>query len=71
MPGFPQTPPGFQGTVLVPLSIEHREFLAVEDEMQSTIVNHKDSGLAGGLFNRYNVIKVQKIFNRKLWERYD
>lgn len=70
MPGFPATPPGFQGTVLVPLSTDHPEFLAVADELQATIVKHKDSGISGGIFDHYVVIKVQKIFNRRLWERY-
>lgn len=24
----------------------------------------------GGLFNRYNIVRIQKIQNRKLWDRY-
>jgi tankyrase len=70
MPGFPATPPGFQGTVLVDLANDHPEFLAVEDEMQSTIAEHKDGGAAGGIFSRYRLLKIQKIYNRRLWERY-
>ncbi|KRX95030.1 Tankyrase-1, partial [Trichinella pseudospiralis] len=70
MPGFPSTPVGFNGAVLVPLPADHLEFLAVEDEMQSTIVPHSDPAGAGGVFTKYNISKVQKVFNRRLWERY-
>lgn len=70
MPGFPPTEPGFQGSVVVDLPSEHPELIAVEDEMQSTIVEHRDGGSSGGTFTRYRVLKVQKIFNRRLWERY-
>lgn len=35
MPGFPPTPPGFTGTVLVDLNADHPEFLAVEDEVRA------------------------------------
>jgi len=46
------------GTMLIELGREDREFLAVEEEMQATIRNHKDNGHAGGIFSRYNIIKV-------------
>lgn len=46
------------GTMLIELCRDDREFLAVEEEMQSTIRNHRDNGHAGGNFSRYNVIKV-------------
>ena len=39
-------------------------------ELQSTIREHRDQGHAGGIFSRYNIIKIQKIRNVKLWERY-
>ena len=45
------------------------EFSAVEEEMQSTIREHRDQGHAGGLFARYKIVKIQKIRNVKLWER--
>ena len=45
------------------------EFSAVEEEMQSTIREHRDQGHAGGLFSRYKIVKIQKIRNVKLWER--
>jgi len=38
--------------------------------MQSTIREHRDGGNAGGIFNRYNVIRIQKVVNKKLRERF-
>uniref|UniRef100_A0A5S6QKX3 Poly [ADP-ribose] polymerase n=1 Tax=Trichuris muris TaxID=70415 RepID=A0A5S6QKX3_TRIMR len=70
MPGFPPSPSGSVGTVLVPLARDHIEFMAVEDEMQSTIVQHQSAACAGGLFFKYSVVKVDKVFNRRLWEKY-
>ncbi|XP_015178417.1 PREDICTED: tankyrase-2 isoform X3 [Polistes dominula] len=58
------------GTLLVDLLAEDKEFLAVEEEMQSTIRQHRDNGHAGGIFSRYNIVRIQKVQNRKLWERY-
>jgi tankyrase len=58
------------GTMLIELPREDREFLAVEEEMQATIRNHRDMGHAGGIFSRYTVVKIQKVRNPKLWERY-
>lgn len=58
------------GTLLVDLLADDKEFLAVEEEMQATIREHRDNGLAGGLFSRYNIIRIQKVQNRKLWKRY-
>ena len=83
------------GTLLVDLLAEDKEFLAVEEEMQSTIREHRDNGHSGGIFSRYNIVRVsvainslncisqsrhiiirpsnfqiQKVQNRKLWERY-
>ncbi|CAL8093333.1 unnamed protein product [Orchesella dallaii] len=58
------------GTMLIELPRDDREFLAVEDEMQATVRNHRDNGHAGGVFSRYNIIKIQKVRNPKLWERY-
>ncbi|CAG0883067.1 unnamed protein product [Cyprideis torosa] len=65
--GCPADP---QGTFLLELPSDHREFRAVQDEMQNTIRQHKDSGQSGGIFNRYRVLKVHKIRNRRLWDRY-
>ncbi|XP_076060253.1 tankyrase isoform X2 [Oratosquilla oratoria] len=57
-------------TVLIELSREDREFIAVEEEMQATIREHRDNGHAGGIFAKYNVVKIQKVRNRRLWDRY-
>ncbi len=62
--------PSSSGTIMIDLNPSDKEFKAVEDEMQMTIREHKDNGNSGGIFNRYNIIKIQKISNRKLWERY-
>ncbi|XP_028851894.1 tankyrase, TRF1-interacting ankyrin-related ADP-ribose polymerase b isoform X2 [Denticeps clupeoides] len=59
-----------QGTVLIDLSTDDKEFQSVEEEMQSTVREHRDGGNAGGVFSRYNVIKIQKVVNKKLRERY-
>lgn len=58
------------GTVLIDLSPDDKEFQSVEEEMQSTVREHRDGGHAGGIFNRYNILKIQKVCNKKLWERY-
>uniref|UniRef100_A0A8C1DF13 Tankyrase, TRF1-interacting ankyrin-related ADP-ribose polymerase b n=2 Tax=Cyprinus carpio TaxID=7962 RepID=A0A8C1DF13_CYPCA len=59
-----------QGTVLIDLAVDDKEFQSVEEEMQSTIREHRDGGNAGGVFNRYNILKIQKVVNKKLRERY-
>lgn len=46
------------GTLLVDLLTEDKEFLAVEEEMQSTIREHRDNGHSGGIFSRYNIVRV-------------
>lgn len=33
--------------------------------MQSTIREHRDGGNAGGVFSRYNIIKVRVLTNRQ------
>ncbi|KAK6638711.1 hypothetical protein RUM43_006978 [Polyplax serrata] len=57
-------------TLLVDLLTDDKEYLAVEEEMQRTVREHRDSGQSGGIFSRYNIIRIQKVQNRKLWERY-
>uniref|UniRef100_A0A7R9CQG9 Poly [ADP-ribose] polymerase n=1 Tax=Timema poppense TaxID=170557 RepID=A0A7R9CQG9_TIMPO len=64
------SPPSSPGTLLVDLLSEDKEFMAVEEEMQSTIREHRDNGHSGGVFCRYNIVRIQKVQNRKLWERY-
>lgn len=58
------------GTILIDLSLNDKEFVSVEEEMQSTVREHRDGGHAGGVFNKYNILKIQKVCNKKLWERY-
>uniref|UniRef100_A0A8C7Z6R7 Poly [ADP-ribose] polymerase n=1 Tax=Oryzias sinensis TaxID=183150 RepID=A0A8C7Z6R7_9TELE len=58
-----------QGTILIDLSPDDKEYQSVEEEMQSTIREHRDGGNAGGVFSRYNIIKIQKVVNKKLRER--
>ncbi|XP_067340393.1 poly [ADP-ribose] polymerase tankyrase-1 isoform X1 [Channa argus] len=59
-----------QGTMLIDLAPDDKEFQSVEEELQSTIREHRDGGNAGGVFSRYNIIKIQKVVNKKLRERY-
>uniref|UniRef100_A0A7R9EAC2 Poly [ADP-ribose] polymerase n=1 Tax=Timema monikensis TaxID=170555 RepID=A0A7R9EAC2_9NEOP len=68
--GLQLSPPSSPGTLLVDLLSEDKEFMAVEEEMQSTIREHRDNGHSGGVFCRYNIVRIQKVQNRKLWERY-
>lgn len=49
------------GTLLVDLLTEDKEFLAVEEEMQSTIREHRDNGHSGGIFARYNIVRVSQV----------
>ncbi|XP_059386139.1 poly [ADP-ribose] polymerase tankyrase-2-like [Carassius carassius] len=58
------------GTILIDLSPDVKEFQSVEEEMQCTIREHRDGGHAGGVFNRYSIMKIQKVCNKKLWDRY-
>ncbi|XP_072943225.1 poly [ADP-ribose] polymerase tankyrase [Epargyreus clarus] len=44
------------------------EHAVVEREMQASVRAHRDH--AGGQFARYNVVRIQKIVNGRLWERY-
>ncbi|XP_070782929.1 poly [ADP-ribose] polymerase tankyrase-2-like [Enoplosus armatus] len=58
------------GTILIDLAADDKEFHSVEEEMHRTIREHRDGGHAGGVFNRYTLVKIQKVCNKKLWERY-
>ncbi|KAG0431198.1 hypothetical protein HPB47_021995 [Ixodes persulcatus] len=58
------------GTVLLDLSPHDKEYLAVEEELQATVRQHRDNGYAGGVFMRYKILKIQRVRNRKLLERY-
>lgn len=58
------------GTLLVDLLTDDKEFLAVEEEMQATIREHRDNGQSGGFFNRYNIIRVicSELFLKQKWQ---
>ncbi|KAJ8025370.1 Tankyrase-1 [Holothuria leucospilota] len=64
-----------QGSTLIDLSTDDQEYRSVVEEVRlskmiNTIRDHRDSGAAGGIFSSYNIIKVQKVRNKKMWERY-
>ncbi|KAI8426788.1 hypothetical protein MSG28_014472 [Choristoneura fumiferana] len=44
------------------------EYAIVEREMQASVREHRDQ--AGGNYSHYNVVRIQKIVNGRLWERY-
>lgn len=70
-PGGGGAPPlSTSTTYMIQLAPEDREYRAVEDEMQMTIRQHKDGGTSGGAFSRYRIIRIQKLINLKLWQRY-
>ncbi|XP_041989095.1 poly [ADP-ribose] polymerase tankyrase [Aricia agestis] len=64
----------YGGTTLVEVSATcaaegvDSEYAVLEREMQASVRTHRD--LAGGNFTRYNVVRIQKIVNGRLWERY-
>ncbi|XP_045483729.1 poly [ADP-ribose] polymerase tankyrase [Harmonia axyridis] len=58
------------GTLLVDLSSDEAEYITVENEMQNSIGQHRDNGQAGGVFSKYRIVRIQKVQNKKLWERY-
>ncbi|VDP70269.1 unnamed protein product [Echinostoma caproni] len=62
-------PPGSnRSTVMLELEPSDPEFRAVEEQVLSTIREHKDN--CGGVFKTYEVLKVARIRNRRLWDRY-
>ncbi|XP_044260060.1 poly [ADP-ribose] polymerase tankyrase [Tribolium madens] len=54
--------PSNPGTLLIDLLADDKEFITVEEEMQNSIREHRDNGHAGGVFNRYNIVRVIKCF---------
>jgi len=48
--------PAVQGTLLIDLSTDDAEYIAVDEQLQGSIREHKDN--CGGLFTRYNILKV-------------
>ncbi|CAF2791794.1 unnamed protein product [Rotaria sp. Silwood2] len=57
-----------RGSIFIELDSNDQEYRLVEDALQSTIREHKDN--CGGIFTRYVVLKIEKIRNRRLWDRY-
>jgi len=51
-------------TLLIDLLPEDKEFITVEQELQSTIREHRDNGQSGGIFNRYNIVRVSTLVFR-------
>lgn len=51
-------------TLLIDLLPEDKEFITVEQELQSTIREHRDNGQSGGIFNRYNIVRVSTLLFR-------
>uniref|UniRef100_A0A672ZF42 Poly [ADP-ribose] polymerase n=1 Tax=Sphaeramia orbicularis TaxID=375764 RepID=A0A672ZF42_9TELE len=47
-----------QGTMLIDLAPDDKEFQSVEEELQSTIREHRDGGNAGGVFSRVTILKL-------------
>ncbi|XP_028173938.1 poly [ADP-ribose] polymerase tankyrase [Ostrinia furnacalis] len=63
----------YGGTTLVDVTAAadgacESEFAIVEREMQASVRAHREH--AGGNFSHYNVVRIQKIVNGRLWERY-
>lgn len=60
----------YGGTTLVEVtpSGEGGEYAVLEREMQASVRAHREH--AGGHFTHYNVVKIQKIVNGRVWERY-
>eukprot|EP00111_Clytia_hemisphaerica_P001648 TCONS_00004672-protein len=57
-------------TILQELSPNDIDYQSVVEELQSTIVEHKDGGVAGGIFKKYTHIKIERVINKRLWDRY-
>lgn len=57
-----------QGTVLVQIERSQEQFRQIEEALNATIVPHRDVGL-GGTYTRFEVVEVQKIINKKVFDR--
>jgi len=57
--------PSAQNTVLIDLCPDDPEYVSVEDQLQSSIREHKDN--CGGIFVRYNVVKVCSSYHSVLY----
>ncbi|EJD75737.1 tankyrase-2 [Loa loa] len=57
------------GTVLVQIERSNEIFQQIEEGLNFTIVSHRDLGL-GGTYTKFEVIEIQKIINKRIYERY-
>ena len=55
-------------TTLVQLDRKDRDFLSVSSEFVESIREHRDN--KGGLFNSYDIVKIERVVNSRLWKRY-
>uniref|UniRef100_A0A0R3WQE0 Poly [ADP-ribose] polymerase n=1 Tax=Hydatigena taeniaeformis TaxID=6205 RepID=A0A0R3WQE0_HYDTA len=55
-------------TVFVDVPRDSNEFRDVEEQLQSSIRQHKDN--CGGVFQSLHVLEITRIRNRRMWERY-
>lgn len=56
------------GTMLVQIERSNEIFQQIEEGLNSTIVSHRDLGL-GGTYTKFEVVEIQKIINKKVYER--
>lgn len=57
------------GTMLVQIERSNEIFQQIEEGLNSTIVSHRDLGL-GGTYTKFEVVEIQKIINKKVYERW-
>ena len=55
-----------QGTVLIELSAEDTEYIAVEEQLQGSIREHKDN--CGGIYSRFHINKVRQLLAESMAE---
>jgi tankyrase len=58
------------GTQLIELLHTDKDFIAVYEEMQNTICPHCNNAKAGGVFSSYDIAKIERVVNPKIWEKY-
>ncbi|XP_029212832.2 poly [ADP-ribose] polymerase tankyrase-1-like [Acropora muricata] len=69
--GGPFTFSSQQETIVHDLPTDDKDYVSVAEEMQSTVVRHmKDGGTSGGFFDSYNIVKIQRVINKRLWDKY-
>ncbi|XP_073238296.1 poly [ADP-ribose] polymerase tankyrase-1-like [Porites lutea] len=69
--GGPFTYSSQQETVVHDLPTDDKDYISVAEEMQSTVVKHKkDGGQSGGVFDSYIIVRIQRVINKRLWDKY-